>query len=325
MSLRRTLTRHTLVASLCLLGLQCGTPLKQGPKPASESVTTPGEEALKRLTDSSADQLAPSFSADGLRLIYQNNSDGNWEIYTLALEDGRSQRLTDTPDLEEDPSWSPDGKRVLCTTHAPTLDNDAPREILLMDVDGRNRHILASSSADDYCPRFSPDGSLVYFISDRVDTRKDVADEQRHTALFRYDLAEAKLEQVSEPGMWSQPLPTGNRVAIRNGDHTLLWLQDNAFQPALTDTSFIFGQADHLEGRGWVVSHLSEVNDGRLRWRPDESAPWQEWPMDEREAEWTPVFSPDGKGVAFAGRVKGQWDLFLRRLPAQAAVEAAGR
>ena len=318
MNLPRALTLHTVLAAICLGSWQCASPGQKGPSADQESGSTPETAGARRLTDSSADQLAPAFSADGTRLIFQSNTDGNWELYTLSLADGRSQRLTDTPELEEDPSWSPDGKLVICTTHAPTLDQDAPRDILVMDADGRNRHLLAAHGADDFCPRFSVDGASVFFISDRVDTRKDVSEDARQTAVFRYVLAEDRLEQLTEAATWSQPLPTATGLALRADNHSLVWLQGTDFQAAIADSGMILGQADYLASQGWIVSQLSEEADGRLRWRPNGSTSWKDWPLEGRDAEWTPAFAPDGSQLVFAGRDRGQWDLYLRTLPAPA-------
>jgi|GEM_PF-2323652 len=316
MGLPSNLSHRLLLGALALGTWQC-TAMRKTDTAAESQRSAPALEAqARRVTDSSADQLAPSFSADGTRLIYQSNSDGNWELYTLSLGDGRAQRLTDTPELEEDPSWSPDGRLVLCTVHAPTLDTDAPRDVLVMDADGRNRRIISGHGADDFCPRFSPDGRHIYFISDRVDSRKDVDDSARQTALFRFSLENEQVEQLTEGGMWSTPIPGAQGVALRSGDHEIKWLLgDASWSEAVMDSSFIFGQADYSASQGWVVSRLSRESDGRLRVKGDGASAWQEWPLDDRDAEWTPAFSQDGTALAFAGRVQGQWDLFLRRLP----------
>lgn len=315
----RRLIHPIILTAMALTAWQCSA-LRPSQAPPTESPSaTNAPPSCRQLTTSSADQLAPSFSSDGSRLIYQSNSDGNWELYTLALADGRAQRLTDTADLEEDPSWSPDGRWILCTTQVPSLDANTPRDILLMDAAGRNRQLIAAHGADDFYPRFSLDGRAVYFISDRLDDRKDVEDSQRLTAVFRYSLDTGSLETLSEAGSLTSPVPVTDGLALRAGDHQIQLLKaDASWATAVLDSTLIVGQLDYHGSRGWVVSSLDAQRDGRLKWRSPQDSAWQEWPLDEREAEWTPAIAPDGNSVAFAGRVSGQWDLFLRTLPPNA-------
>lgn len=268
---------------------------------------------VSRLTDSSADQVAPSWSADGQSIVYQSNSDGNWELYFIQLADGRPQRLTDTPEAEEDPSFSPDGRWLVCTVHAPSLDENPPRDILLLSRDGRQRRVLAAHGSDDWYPRFTADGAAVVFVSDRVDERRSVADEERLCALFRVDLATDQVEQLSDAGRWSAPLPGTERVGIRLDEHSLGWWSPSGVTADVVDSSRFLGQPDWHERTGWVASALLRDEGGRLLVRAPGSTDWLELPREDREAESFPAWSPDAGALAFAGRWKGQWDLFIRR------------
>jgi Tol biopolymer transport system component len=278
------------------------------PAAAGDWLTAPA----RRLSDSSADQTAPSFSPDGATLIYQNNADGNWELYRLGLADGRALRITDTPEAEEDPSLSPDGRWIVCTVHAPTLEADAPREILLMSPEGKDRHVIAASGADDWLPRFTPDSRAVLFVSDRVDDRRDQADEQRLTAIFSYSLENDSLSQLTEPGRFSAPLPVATGAGLRLDDHRLGWLGPAGLETALVDTTRILGQPDWQAEAGWVAMALTPDQDGRLLVRAPQSGEWMELPLEGREADRLPAWSPDGRALAFSGRSGGQWDLFIR-------------
>jgi TolB protein len=65
--------------------------------------------ALTRLTDSAWDEIHPAISPDGKRLAYSSRENGYWDLYIRDLESGHAERITDTPEYEGSPSWSPDG------------------------------------------------------------------------------------------------------------------------------------------------------------------------------------------------------------------------
>ena len=46
------------------------------------------------------------------QLCYTADSSGNWEIYRLSIGGLNTINLTQHPDLDVYPSWSPDGKQI---------------------------------------------------------------------------------------------------------------------------------------------------------------------------------------------------------------------
>jgi hypothetical protein len=77
--------------------------------------------------------------------------------------DGSGQtRLTDYPDLDGLPTWSPDGSRI-----AFTRAQDGNTEIWVMNADGSGQTQLTNNPANDNSATWSPDGSLIGFDSDR--------------------------------------------------------------------------------------------------------------------------------------------------------------
>lgn len=321
MATARPWLRAGLCGLACLAQIHCAG-LRGGAARAPVSQADSGawlDAPARRLTDSSADQAAPSFSGDGSRIIYQSNGDGNWELYQMTLADGRPQRLTDTPEAEEDPSWSPDSRWILCTVHVPSLDADPPRDILLISADGRTRRTIAAHGGDDWSPRFTPDGKAVLFMSDRVDERRDLGDAERQTALFRFSMEDESLVQVGEGGRSSSPVPADSAVGLRRDDHHLVWLGAGGMREAVTDSERVMGHPDWQAAAGWVVCELSPDRDGRLLVRSPGRSDWRELPLEGREADQAPAWAGDGRQLVFAGRSQGQWDLFLRAMPAAGA------
>ena len=116
--------------------------------------------------------LAAKWSPDGSRFIYTSNRSGNYEIYTANIDGTDEQRLMSTSADESFPTWSPDGRQIAysaSTGEWNTIENSQTYEIYVMDADGTNVHQLTHNTAYDGNPRWSPDGSLLVFSSDRAE------------------------------------------------------------------------------------------------------------------------------------------------------------
>ena len=96
------------------------------------------------------------------QIAFVSDRDGNPEIYVMDADGGNQQRLTNNPDKDWTPSWSPDGKRI-----AFTSERDGNREIYVMDADGGNQQRLTENRHDDWDPSWSPDGKRIAFVSKR--------------------------------------------------------------------------------------------------------------------------------------------------------------
>ena len=68
------------------------------------------------------------------KIAFVSDRDGHsWEIYVMDDDGGNPQRLTNSPEEEWYPSWSPDGKRIVYSSG----DGDWGKvDIYVMDVDG---------------------------------------------------------------------------------------------------------------------------------------------------------------------------------------------
>jgi Tol biopolymer transport system component len=118
-----------------------------------------------------ADGFAGKWSPDGKRIIYASNKTGNYEIYTSNTDGTNEKRLTDTSADEAYPVWSPDGKQIVFSASTGvwnTPESVRTFEIYVMNADGSGRRQLTDNTAADGNPRWSPDGSLLTFTSDRA-------------------------------------------------------------------------------------------------------------------------------------------------------------
>jgi TolB protein len=75
--------------------------------------------------------------------------------------------ITNSPAMiDDDPDWSPDGQRIVFTSHSVT-DNPDPSdqaEIFVMNPDGTGLQQLTSNAEEERGPAWSPDGTQIVFI-----------------------------------------------------------------------------------------------------------------------------------------------------------------
>lgn len=79
--------------------------------------------------------LAPDAYEDGI--VFMSNRDGNWDVYRTTSDGGDVVRLTDSPDADGLPVWSPDGAQI-----AYVSNSGGPWAIWRMNADGTGQERL---------------------------------------------------------------------------------------------------------------------------------------------------------------------------------------
>jgi TolB protein len=116
---------------------------------------------LHRLTRNDWSDQDPDLFGDR-RVAFTSDRDGNRDVYLIDVDGTGSDRLTESPQPDWCPDWSPDGKRI-----AFTSDRDGNSEIYVMNADGSAQSRLTDHAAADWCPDWSPDGRQIAFTSGR--------------------------------------------------------------------------------------------------------------------------------------------------------------
>jgi TolB protein len=191
---------------------------------------------LVRLTPHLADDLWPSWSPDGTRLVFVSDRDDlAGDLYIVTVADSTVVRVTaDSGASDDQPAWSPDGSRI-----AFASDRSGSGDIYVMNDDGTGVVRLTSDTARDLTPAWSPDGGQIAFMSNR----------DGDFALWVMDADGSNARRVTESDVpdelphWS---PDGTRLAFDSDRRVwVVW----------------------LDGRG-----VSRVTGGPLdlmpRWRP---------------------------------------------------------
>ncbi|GAB1421088.1 hypothetical protein MASR2M15_12280 [Anaerolineales bacterium] len=137
-----------------------------------------------QLTYNEVSDRDPAWSPDQTMIAFSSDRDspGLTEIYRLIfVEDPPEipeevqvhdsghivERLTNDQGSSYSPSWSPDSKKIVFAS-----DREGDGDIYIMDADGnRPRQLTVGDSAEDRLPVFTPEGSMIAFVSNRIDDR----------------------------------------------------------------------------------------------------------------------------------------------------------
>ncbi len=126
-------------------------------------------ETLDNVTGSLAvdNAMNAHFSPDGSRITFMAVPKGSFrhrsslEIYVYDFAESLLSRLTSNSVPDEDPKFSPDGRRIVFKLSG---------QIWIMDSDGQNKEQLTVSLREKSGPYFSPDGTRIAFWFDAKST-----------------------------------------------------------------------------------------------------------------------------------------------------------
>jgi Tol biopolymer transport system component len=93
------------------------------------------------------------------RIVFSRRDD----IWVANANGSRARRLTRRRGPEFDPSWSPDGSRIVYRDSRHGINRND--EIFVVHADGSHPRNLTRSPGNEWSPSWSPDGKLIAFYS----------------------------------------------------------------------------------------------------------------------------------------------------------------
>ena len=108
--------------------------------------------------------LSPKWSPDGKRLALTSTDgspDGMTDVCVMDIEGIVLKNLTQSPEIDEVGSWSPDGSKIVFFSN-----RDGNGEIYVMGSNGRKQVNLTNHPAHDAAPTWSPNGTKPTWSSD---------------------------------------------------------------------------------------------------------------------------------------------------------------
>lgn len=120
------------------------------------------KEVLFRPRESRATARNPSFSPDGLRVVFSLSDIGGHQIVSVNVRGEEPAYLTKANGMNAWPAYSPDGGKI-----AFGSSRSGDFEIYVMNADGSNIVPLTRSPGLDARPSWSPDGKSIAFTSNR--------------------------------------------------------------------------------------------------------------------------------------------------------------
>jgi hypothetical protein len=160
----------------------------------------------------------PSWSPDGTRIVFSALKGGLSDlfVYTFATKD--LQQLTADAFADLQPAWSPDGQTIaLATDRFSSSLDDLKFGVLRVGILELSTGVIRPLFEDDakakqVNPQWTPDGSAVYFVSDRGGISN----------VYRYERAANTLRQVTNvTGGISGITATSPSLAVASGSGTL--------------------------------------------------------------------------------------------------------
>jgi len=135
-----------------------------------------------------------TFAPDGDRVAFSGLREGQSDIYIYNLRTKELVQLTNDKYSDFQPSFSPDGKRLVFSTDRVSLESssrsvDIPLSLAVIDLESRAiENIAVFPGANNLNPHFSGDGGTIYFLSNGDGFRN----------MFRYSLDNGMVEQMTD-------------------------------------------------------------------------------------------------------------------------------
>ncbi len=282
---------------------------------------------VRELTSGFYDDREPQFSPDGTKIAFSSDrppagspagiATGSYNIWTLTLATGQLTEITHQSGGANDyyPTWTPDGKQITY------VDTSHAIESTPSDGTGSATTLYTDATNTFYSPTWSPDGkSLAYtelvnqgtltqlFVNGKaLSGNEDVfafpARWASNDSLIY--AADGKILQRSVSAGTVQTIPFSAKVSFNRASYPMKAhdFDSTAKQPA----TGVLSPELSPDGRHVAFVALNQLYEMAIGHKPVAltNTPW---------AKATPVWSPDGRYLAYASDEDGPMAIYIRNI-----------
>lgn len=256
----------------------------------------------------------PALSPDGKTVAFtvsvydmeENRSNG--DVWTVPLAGGSPRRLTTNKASDGSPAWSPDGRRLAFTSRR---DDDKANQLYVISIDGGEPERLTEMPMAVTNPKWLPDGKRIAFVSHVIAGAESPADtkkalEAREKSKVKARVTENRLFRFWDrwltdgefPHLFVVDVPTRKVTDLLPGSKRLFSLQEGT------------GSFDVSPDGKWIAFEANATPEPYRTLNtdvflvPTAGGEVKNLTASNPAADEDPVFSPDGKRIAYGVEVK---------------------